>query len=285
MALIRDGRVDLNGAPARKSHRPRAGDEIRVAIPPPRLPGVEPEDLPLQIVYEDESLVVVDKPAGQVVHPAPGHPSGTLVNALLHHVRELSVVGAPLRPGIVHRLDRDTSGLLVVAKTDEAHRRLSAALARREIHRHYVACSWGGLAEPELTVTLPIGRDPANRKRMAVVSTGRPAVTHVRRLEHWRSAELLAIRLETGRTHQIRVHLRAVGHPVVGDPVYAPRWEKGLVGGGSRWAEELVRRCGRLFLHAARLSFEHPLTGERLAFTSPLPEPLASAVEWARGTC
>lgn len=282
IALITDGHVRVNGAAPRKRDRPRAGDEIRVRIPAPPPLAVEPENLPLRVVHEDASIVVVDKPAGQVVHPAPGHVSGTLVNALLHHIPRLSSLGAPLRPGIVHRLDRDTSGLLLVAKTDAAHRRLSEALARRRIHRHYLACAWGELPEPDLTVSLPIGRDPAHRKRMAVVTGGRSAVTHVRRLECWRSADLLAVRLQTGRTHQIRVHLRAIGHPVVGDPVYAPQWERGMGGAGGRWAAELVTRCGRMFLHAARLSFSHPDTGERLVLTSPLPEPLASAVKWAR---
>ncbi|MFQ5888444.1 MAG: RluA family pseudouridine synthase [Gemmatimonadota bacterium] len=283
-ALIDEGRVRVNGAPARKSYRPHRGDRIDVSLPPPAKHDLEPEDLPLRVVYEDDDLLVVDKPAGLVVHPGPGHRSGTLVNALLHRTDRLSSVGGSTRPGIVHRLDRETSGLLIVARRDEIHRRLSGALARRKIRRGYLAAAWGRLAADRLTIDRPLGRDPRHRKRVAVVEGGRQAVTHVRRLESWRSADLLAVRLETGRTHQIRVHLRSCGHPLVGDSVYAPGWERGFLGAGGRWAEEFARRCGRLFLHAARLAFEHPRTGERIVLTSPLPESLASAVEWARGT-
>ncbi len=172
--------------------------------------------------------------------------------------------------------------MLVVAKDDRAHADLSRALAGREIRRGYLAAAWGHLDSDRMRIDRPIGRDQRDRKRMAVRDDGRPAVTHVKRLERWPAADLLAIRLHTGRTHQVRVHLESIGHPVAGDPVYAPRWERGFVGAGGRWAEEFARRCGRLFLHAAHLSFDHPVTGARLAFTSPLPEPLASAVEWAR---
>jgi 23S rRNA pseudouridine1911/1915/1917 synthase len=231
--------VRVNGAPVRKSYVPDAGDVIEAEIPAAAPTALEPEDLPLEIVHEDEHLVVVDKPAGLVVHPAP---------------------------------------------TDEAHRALSDALSRRQVRRGYVAAAWGGLEMEDdgLTIDRPIGRDPNDRKKMAVVEGGRPAVTHVRRIESWRSAELLAIRLETGRTHQVRVHLRSLGHPVVCDPIYAPGWERGFLGAGGRWAEALARRAQRLFLHAAHLAFEHPLTGEDLSFRADLPEPLASAVDWAR---
>jgi 23S rRNA pseudouridine1911/1915/1917 synthase len=257
---------------------------VEVVVPPLPAARLEPEEIPVSIVYEDAHLAVVDKPAGLVVHPAPGHPSGTLVNALLARLDRLSPVGAPLRPGIVHRLDRATSGLMIVAKTERAHAVLSRALARRKVGRGYLAASWGHLDTDETKVDRPVGRSPSDRKRMAVVDGGRRAVTHVRRLERWPAADLLALRLETGRTHQIRVHLLDLGHPVVGDPVYGRGWERGMSGAGGRWAEELARRAGRLFLHAARLSFVHPETGERMAFTAPLPEPLRSAVEWARRT-
>lgn len=280
--LVADGRVTVNGAAARKSYRPSAGDRIDVEIPAPAPVELEPESIDVPVVHEDAHLLVVDKPAGLVVHPAPGHPSGTLVNALLALTDRLSPVGGPFRPGIVHRLDRDTSGLLVVAKTEEAHRALAADLARRRVGRGYLAAAWGRVEPGELTIDRPIGRSPSDRKRMAVIPGGRRAVTHVRRLERWPAADLLAIRLETGRTHQIRVHLTDLGHPLVGDPVYGRGWERGMSGAGGRWAEALVRRCDRLFLHAARLSFRHPVTGERLAFTSRLPEPLAGAVRWAR---
>lgn len=282
--LIESGRILVNGKPPSKSDRPGVGDRIEIHIPPPPPIEPEPEDLPLDIVYEDEALLVVDKAAGMVVHPAPGHDSGTLVNALLARVDRLSSIGAPLRPGIVHRLDRDTSGLLVVAKTDKAHRLLSRDLARRRVKRGYLAAAWGHLGADEDTIDLALGRDPRDRRRRAVVEGGRRAVTHVRRLERWISADFLAISLETGRTHQIRVHLKALGHPVVDDPLYAPGWERGFVGAGGRWAEELARRAGRMFLHAARLSFRHPATGERVTFTSELPEPLLSALTWARET-
>ncbi len=283
-SLIAEGAVRVNGAEVSKSYRPRQGDVIEARIPAPEPVGLEPEDLPLRIVHEDAHVLVVDKPAGMVVHPAPGHPRGTLVNALLGRVHHLSSIGLPNRPGIVHRLDKDTSGLLVVARTDEAHRALARDLARRRMGRGYLAGAWGHLDRERVAIDLPLGRDPRDRKRRAVVEGGRRAVTHVRRLERWVSADLLALELETGRTHQIRVHLEAVGHPLVGDPMYSPGWERGFLGAGGRWAEELGARAGRLFLHAARLAFRHPVTGEDLAFTSPLPDPLASAVAWARET-
>lgn len=283
-ALIESGAVEVNGRRVRKSYRPRAGDTIQVVVPPSPPVELIPEVIPIGIVYEDEHLVVVDKPAGLVVHPAPGHATGTLVNALLARVGSLSSIGLPHRPGIVHRLDRDTSGLLVVARRDQAHQTLSAALSRREIERGYVAATWGHLDPDEVTIDRPIARHPKDRTRMAVVEDGRPSITHVRRLERWPAADLLAVRLETGRTHQIRVHLSDTGHPLVGDPVYGCGWERGMTGAGGVWATQFARRAGRLFLHAARLSFEHPESGEKLTFTSQLPEPLAGVVEWARGS-
>ncbi len=283
-ALIRDGLVLVNGERGRKSYVPVVGDEIAATLPSPTPSTLLPEALPLEVRYEDEHLAVIEKPAGMVVHPAPGHDSGTLVHALLHHIGQLSQLGGANRPGIVHRLDKDTSGLLVIAKADRAHAGLSRALSQREVRRGYLAVTWGHLDEERLTIDRPIGRHPRDRKRMAVRDDGRPAVTHLTALEQWPAADLLAIRLQTGRTHQVRVHLESIGHPVVGDPIYSPRWERGFVGAGGHWAEEFARRTGRLFLHAAHLSFIHPLTGDRLSFTSRLPEPLASAVEWARST-
>ena len=280
--LVGAGLVQLNGSPTRKSQRLRAGDQVEVTVPAAPPTAIVPESIPVEVVYEDEHLVVVDKQAGLVVHPAVGHRGGTLVNALLHRLGGLSTLGEPDRPGIVHRLDKDTSGLMVVARTDEAHGGLTQAIARREIRRGYLAAAWGHVQEDEFTVDRPIARDPKHRQRMAVVESGRPSLTHFQRLERWRTADLLAVRLHTGRTHQIRVHLRSLGHPVVGDPIYGHRWEKGLVGAGGRWADEFDRRVGRLFLHAARLAFLHPVTGEELSLTSPLPDPLQEAVEWAR---
>ncbi|HEY8485046.1 MAG TPA: RluA family pseudouridine synthase [Longimicrobiales bacterium] len=282
--LLESGRVRVNGRVPRKSERPTPGMVIEVELPPAEAPGVRAEPIPLEIVYEDGDLVVVNKPAGLVVHPAPGHATGTLVNALLYHIRDLSGIGGVLRPGILHRLDKDTSGLLVVAKNDEAHRRLAAALKRREVKRVYLAAAWGHLPQDELTVEAPIGRSPTHRQRMAVVAGGRPAVTHLRRLERWVAADLVRAELETGRTHQIRVHLAHIGHPVVGDSTYGAGAERGMSGPVRRWAEEFARRVPRQFLHAAELSFRHPRTGEVLRFESPLPPDLAAAAAWARAT-
>lgn len=278
-------RVRSGGGPWRvpkKSDRAEPGLEIEVDVPPARPVDLVAQDLPLTLVYEDDDLAVVDKAAGMVVHPAPGHRDGTLVNALLFHLENLSGVGGRLRPGIVHRLDRDTSGLLVVAKSDRAHGALSDALRRREVRRLYLAAAWGHLDESPLTVDRPIGRDPRDRKRMAVVDGGRRAVTRVRLRERWPAAELLDVALETGRTHQIRVHLASLGHPVVGDPVYGAGWEKGMSGSVRGWARDFAARVPRQFLHATRLAFDHPVTGARMRFEVPLPADLAEAAAWAR---
>jgi 23S rRNA pseudouridine1911/1915/1917 synthase len=218
-----------------------------------------------------------------VVHPAVGNRTGTLVNALLHAVGDLSGIGGVLRPGIVHRLDRDTSGLLVVAKHDEAHRVLSEALKRREIKRSYLAAAWGHLPEERISVEAPIGRSPNDRKRMAVVAGGRRALTHFRRLERWAGADLVRAELETGRTHQIRVHLLHLGHPVVGDRLYGVGRETMVAAQQRPWARGLARRVRRQFLHAAELRFRHPRTGAEMHFEAPLPADLAAAAEWARG--
>ncbi|MFO7259608.1 MAG: RluA family pseudouridine synthase [bacterium] len=282
--LLEAGLIRLNGQPARKSERVAPGDIIEVEFPAPEPSGLSPEAIPVPIVYQDRDLAVVDKPAGLVVHPAPGHARGTLVHALLHHLGDLSGVGGVLRPGIVHRLDRDTSGLLLVAKNDAAHRALAEALKRREVRRVYTVAAWGHLDRDEIVVDAPIGRSRSDRKRMAVVEGGRPARTRLRRLERWRAADLLRAELETGRTHQIRVHLAAIGHPVVGDRTYGARAERGISGPDRAWAQALARRVPRQFLHATELAFRHPSTGEWLVFHSPLPPELAAAAEWARST-
>ena len=280
---IEEGRVTLNGAPVRKKDPVAPGDRLAVDVPAPEPSGVSAEDIPLHIVYQDADLAVIDKPAGLVVHPAAGHRTGTLVNALLHAVGDLSGIGGVLRPGIVHRLDKDTSGLLLVAKHDDAHRRLSDELKRRQLRRTYLTACWGHLPDDAVTVEAPIGRHLTQRLKMAVVEGGRPARTHFRRLERWRAADLLQAELDTGRTHQIRVHLLHLGHPVVGDATYAPERAKGFGGPERGWALALAKRVPRQFLHAAELRFTHPRTGEPMRFESPLPPDLAAAAEWARG--
>ena len=285
-ALVADGRVRVDGQVARKSDRLEVGQEIEVRVPPPEKLEAQPEDLELHVLFEDPSLLVVNKPSGMVTHPAPGHPTGTLVNALLAHTDDLSGIGGKLRPGIVHRLDRYTSGLMVVAKSDQAHHALSEALQRREIKRLYIAASWGHLSESPLEVDASIGRDPVERQRMAVVEKkGRHAVTRFRVVERWIGAELLRVALGTGRTHQIRVHLAHIGHPVVGDAVYGGGWERGIGGKARQWARMLGQKVGRQFLHSWRLSFEHPVSGELMRFELPLPPDLQTCAEWARKDC
>jgi 23S rRNA pseudouridine1911/1915/1917 synthase len=282
--LIEAGRVLLNGRVPRKSEKTAPGDRIDLDMPAPEPSTLEPEAIPLHIVHEDEHLLVIDKPAGLVVHPAPGHTRGTLVHALLHHVTDLSGIGGVLRPGIVHRLDKDTSGLMLVAKHDRAQRALSAALKQRRIRRSYLTAAWGHLEHDQLTVDAPIARSRHHRQRMAVVKEGRAAVTRFRRLERWRGADFLRADLETGRTHQIRVHLLSIGHPVVGDRVYAPAAVRGMSGTVQAWSREFARRVPRQFLHAAVLAFQHPFSEALLEFESPLPADLAEAAEWARET-
>jgi 23S rRNA pseudouridine1911/1915/1917 synthase len=282
--LVEAGDVLLNGAPARKRDRPSPGDRISVRLPPPEPAALNPEALPLDILYQDSDLLVLSKAAGMVVHPAPGNRTGTLVHALLHHVGDLSGIGGVLRPGIVHRLDRDTSGLMLVAKHDAAHRRLADDLRARRIRRRYLAASWGRLSEDELEVDAPIARHPTDRKRMAVVEGGRRAVTRFHRVERWRAADLVRAELDTGRTHQIRVHLLHLGHPVVGDATYAPGRERGFSGVARQWAAELARRTPRQFLHAAELRFRHPMDRREMRFESPLPPDLQEVADWARET-
>jgi 23S rRNA pseudouridine1911/1915/1917 synthase len=281
--LIEGENVLVNGSPPRKRDAPRPGDRISVRRPPPTVSPIGPEEIELDIVYQDDDLLVVNKAAGMVVHPAPGHRGGTMVNALLHAVRDLSGIGGVLRPGIIHRLDKDTSGLLIVAKTDAAHRVLAEDLKRRKVRRRYLTAAWGHLPEAQFTVDAPIARHPTDRKRMAVVEGGRRAVTHFRRLERWPAADLLEAQLETGRTHQIRVHLLQLGHPAVGDQTYGEGRARGYSGTSSAaWAHELARRTPRQFLHAWELRFPHPRTGEEMRFRAPLPPDLQAVVDWAR---
>lgn len=271
--LIAEGRVQVEGRREKASYRAAPGERVRVQIPAPLARQVMAEEIPLHIVHEDEHVLVVDKPAGMVVHPAPGNWSGTLVNALMGRGGELSGAGGEGREGIVHRLDKETSGLLLVAKTDRAHRALGADLAARRIIRRYAVLSWGHIEGDILTVDRPIARDPRDRKRMAVVSTGRQARTDFTRLARFDAADLLRARLHSGRTHQIRVHLASVGHPVVGDDTYG--------GGGGRRLFGLPPR--RHFLHAAWLEFRHPASGAPVELRSPLPAELRDAVIAAAG--
>lgn len=281
--LVADGHVTIDGRAGKKSEIVEAGSSVVVSIPPAEEVSLEAEELPLDIVFEDDELLIVNKAAGMVVHPAPGHRKGTLVNALLWHVPDVAGVGGRARPGIVHRLDRDTSGLLVVAKTDRAHRVLSDALRARDVKRFYLAAAWGHLNESPHIVDEPIGRDANDRKRMAVREDGRVATTRFEVLERWKRADLLQVALKTGRTHQIRVHLAHIGHPVIGDAVYGLGWERGLGGPSRRWVDEVSRRITRQFLHAAELSFVHPKSGDVVHFRAELPPELASVAAWARG--
>ena len=266
--LIANGRVTIDGRREKASYRARAGERIAVSIPAPAARVVLAEAIPLAVRYEDDDVLVVDKPAGMVVHPAPGNWSGTLVNALKGRGAPLANASAEGREGIVHRLDKETSGLLLVAKTDRAHRVLGAELQARRIVRRYATLAWGHLSEDRITVDRPIARDPRDRKRMAIVSKGRPARTDFTRLARFDSADLLRAHLYTGRTHQIRVHLAAIGHPVVGDDTYG--------GGGGRRLVQLPPR--RHFLHAAWLQFRHPVSGKEIDIRSPLPEDLRRAL-------
>ena len=266
--LIAGGHVSVNDRRERASYKPEAGDRITVEIPPPVRREVEAESIPLDIVLEDDDILVVNKPPGMVVHPAPGNWTGTLVNALKGRGGELSSEGGEDREGIVHRLDKETSGLLLVAKTDRAHRALGASMAARRIVRRYAALCWGHVDGDSVTVDRPIGRDPRDRTRMAIVNTGRKARTDFTRLARFDAVDLLRAHLHTGRTHQIRVHLASIGHPVVGDDTYG--------GGGGRKLVGLPAR--RHFLHAAWLRFRHPVTDAEIDLRAPLPADLAHSL-------
>ncbi|HEY3114377.1 MAG TPA: RluA family pseudouridine synthase [Gemmatimonadaceae bacterium] len=273
--LIAQGHVTVNGHREKASYRPERGEVVRVEIPIVQKRIISGEDIPISVAYEDEFLLVVDKPAGMVVHPAPGNWTGTLVNALLGRAGEAgrSTEGDPERAGMVHRLDKETSGLLIVAKTDRAHRLLSAAIASRRVVRRYALMIWGHLSSDTLTIDKPIARDPRDRKRMAIVNKGRPAKTDLIRLARFDAGDLLRAHLHSGRTHQIRVHLASIGHPVMGDDVYG--------GGGGRRVAGLPPK--RHFLHAAWLALKHPVTGEPLDFRSPLPADLRRALSVIAG--
>ena len=272
-----DRAVEIDGKPARASRLLARGDRVTVRIPdhqPPRT--LVPAAIPLVVVYEDEYLAVIDKPAGLVVHPAPGHWDDTLVNALVARGTTLAG-GAEGRPGIVHRLDRDTSGLMVVAKTELAHRRLGAAIAARRVRRTYAALAWGHLGEGPTVIEAPLARHPQDRKRMAVTPAGRAARTVATVVARFSVADLLRLELHTGRTHQIRVHLEHIGHPVVGDPVYGGGGSRRISGAARRSAETLERAVPRQALHAAALAFRHPITHAPVEFHAEWPADLRAA--------
>ena len=257
--LIEGGLVTVDGKPAGKSARLTGGEMVSVTLPQAEEPEARPQDIPLEVVYEDADVIVVNKPVGMVVHPAPGHPDGTLVNALLYHCAgSLSGIGGQLRPGIVHRIDRDTSGLIIAAKNDAAHACLAAQLSGHTLARTYECLAVGNFKEDSGTVDAPIGRHRTDRKKMAVVPDGRRAVTHWEVIARYQGVTHLRCRLETGRTHQIRVHLAYIGHPILGDTVY----------GAKKPVPGLTGQC----LHATGLQFLHPSTGEKITLTCPLPE-------------
>jgi len=280
-ALIVDQAVLVNDRPAKPSYRVRAGDRIEIELPPPPPQQLRPEPIPLTIVYEDEDLLVVEKPAGMIVHPGAGVCTGTLANALCFHFRQLSGAGGMMRPGIVHRLDRETSGLLVVAKNERAHDALAEQFSRREVQKFYRALVIGPVTPRQGRIAAPIGRHPVHRTMMAVrpPGQGRDALTLYRVIETIGDFSLLDVEIKTGRTHQIRVHLNWVGHPVVGDTVYGRAlWTKVR----DPMLREAMARLGRHFLHAYRLGFRHPRSGQRMEFTSPLPEELTAFLALAR---
>jgi 23S rRNA pseudouridine1911/1915/1917 synthase len=283
--LIEEGAARLAGSPARPSRPVRAGEDVSIEMPEPRAATIEAEEIPLSVLYEDEHLLAIDKPAGIVVHPSPGHGSGTLVNALLHHVRDLAGVGGELRPGIVHRLDRDTSGVLLVAKSDLAHASLSRQLKKRAMRKEYLALAAGVPKVRKGEVSLPIGRDPRDRKKMKAFRPTAEPTTSAREartlyeIEHeWFALglTLLRCRLVTGRTHQIRVHLASAGLPVVGDPVYGrPRYDRVKDTALKKKLLEFPRQA----LHAERIAFRHPMTNEPLEIVAPLPDDMQKLIE------
>ena len=274
--LIEDGDVLVGGQTAKSSYKLRAGDELEVELTPLAPSAFTPENIPLEIVHEDEDLIVVNKPAGLVVHPAASISSGTLVNALAFHFQQLSTRAGPARPGIVHRLDKDTSGLIVVAKTEAAHENLADQFRARAVFKSYVALVHGRLKQEAGQIDQPIARDPRNRTRMAVVRGGRPSLSLYRVRRSFERFTLLDVEIKTGRTHQIRVHLQWLKNPVVGDAVYGDGRDKTVQDARLR---ARINGLHRQFLHAEQLTFHHPRTNEQMSFTAPLPEELAKLLD------
>lgn len=264
---LKEQYVQVNGAIVKPNYKVVENDVVQINIPDPEVLDLVPEDIPLEIVYEDDDLLVVNKPQGMVVHPSAGHSHGTLVNALLYHADNLSSINDVVRPGIVHRIDKDTSGLLMVAKNDKAHESLAQQLKDKTSLRKYIALVHGEISHEKGEIDAPIGRSKVDRKMQAVIEGGKPAVTHFTVLENFKDFTLVELQLETGRTHQIRVHMKYIGYPVAGDPIYGPR--KTLPGNGQ-------------FLHAQMLGFKHPTTGEEMIFETPIPEIFEKTLEQLR---
>ncbi len=270
--LIKDGSIRVNNEKVRSSYRVKTNDSIRVIFPEKEAPLLDREAVSTDIVYRDENLIVVNKPPGIVMYPAPGHPGGTLMNAIAYHVDRLATIGAPLRPGVVHRIDKDTSGLIVVALTDEAYFDLVRQFKDRSIERRYIALIYGQLKENRGEIELPIGRSLTHRKKMSTrVRRGKPAKTLWRVIKRYRDASMVEVRLATGRTHQIRVHFSALGHPVLGDKTYGRKTSIRM--------DNTLLKIPRQMLHAESLGIEHPISGERLEFHAPLPEDMKETLE------
>ncbi len=279
--LIEKHLILLNQKPAKPSAHVRNGDIVSGSLPEPEPPSLQAEPLPLTILYEDSSLIVVDKPPGMVVHPAYGNPSGTLVNALLYHCKDLAGINGVLRPGIVHRLDKDTSGVMVVAKDDEAFHDLTKQFKNRTVKKVYSAIVYGRMSQEEGLIDSAVGRHPTQRKRMSTrTKRGREAITRWRKLEEFDGSTLLEILPQTGRTHQIRVHLSSFGHPVLGDPLYGRKTRAGAI--RDPVLKECLRRMNRQALHARQLEFTHPRTGESVRFVSPIPQDMKELLECLR---
>lgn len=257
--LIEDGEILVNGQTKKISYKVHTGDEIEINIPEPKETNIKPQNIPVEVIYEDNDIIVVNKPKGMVVHPANGNPDGTLVNAVLALCKDnLSGIGGEIRPGIVHRLDKDTSGLLIIAKNDLAHKNISEQIKNRQVKKIYIALVKGNVAEDEATIDMPIGRSTKDRKKMAVRKDGKTAITHFKVLKRYNKYTLLEIKIDTGRTHQIRVHMAEIGHPVVGDMVYSSgKNEFGIEG---------------QMLHAKSLDFRHPVTGKEMHLEADLPQ-------------
>ncbi|MEY8444689.1 RluA family pseudouridine synthase [Enterococcus ratti] len=264
---LKEGAVSVNGQVVKANYKVKEKDELVIVVPEPEVLVIEAQELPLEIIYEDEAVAVVNKPQGMVVHPSAGHPNGTLVNALMYYVKDLSTINGVVRPGIVHRIDKDTSGLLMVAKNDQAHESLAKQLKDKTSLRKYVALVHGVIPHDKGTITAPIGRSTLNRKIQTVREDGKSAVTHFKVVERFDDFTLVELTLETGRTHQIRVHMKYIGYPLAGDPVYGPK--KTLKGKGQ-------------FLHAKLLGFTHPVTGQQMVFEAPLPEVFEKTLEKLR---